>query len=190
MVIAVCTGIVIGGASGFFEGLTDSFLMRFTDAMLSLPTFFFLLALVALFGGGIAIVVLVIGLTSWMRAARLVRSEFLRWKVREFVLAARAIGAPDMRIIAGHILPQTLPSVLVEATLGVAYAILTESALSFLGLGIRAPTPTWGNMLFNAQGYIWNHAALAIWPGCMILITVLCFNSFGDGLRDAFDPRA
>ncbi|MBI4278736.1 MAG: ABC transporter permease, partial [Armatimonadetes bacterium] len=187
--IAVCIGTLIGASSGYFEGWIDGLLMRFTDAVLALPLFFFLLAVVSLFGGGARTVVVVIGLTSWMRAARVVRGEFLRWKVQEFVLAARAQGATDTRIIVRHILPQAASSVMVEATLGVAYAILTESALSFLGLGIQPPTPTWGNMLFNAQSYIWMAPQLAIWPGCMILVTVLAFNSFGDGLRDALDPR-
>lgn len=189
MGIALGIGTLAGSLSGYFEGWVDSGLMRLTDAMLALPTFFFVLAVLSLFGGGAAMVVMVIGITSWMRAARVVRGEFLRWKVQEFVLAARALGASDKRIIAHHLMPQALSSILVEATLGVAYAILTESALSFLGLGIRLPTPTWGNMLFNAQSYIWMAPQLAVWPGWMILITVLSFNSFGDGLRDALDPR-
>jgi peptide/nickel transport system permease protein len=189
MSIAVVIGALVGSLSGYFEGWIDTVAMRITDAMLSLPTFFFLLAILSLFGGGAVTVVFVIGITSWMRAARVVRGEFLRWKVSDFVIAARAQGALDSRIIGRHIMPQAVSSLVVEATLGVAYAILTESSLSFLGLGIQAPTPTWGNMLFNAQAYVWQAPIIAVWPGLMILVTVLSFNSFGDGLRDALDPR-
>jgi peptide/nickel transport system permease protein len=124
-----------------------------------------------------------------MRSARLVRGQFLQWKPQEFVLAARSLGAPDSRVMFRHLLPQTMPLLLVDATLGVAYAILTESSLSFLGLGVVPPTPTWGNMLNNAQSFIWETPLLAVWPGVLIFLTVLSINSVGDGLRDALDPR-
>jgi peptide/nickel transport system permease protein len=188
MSIAVVIGTLVGSVSGYFEGWIDAVLIRFTDAVLALPTFFIALTILSLYRGGATVVVVVIGLTSWMRAARIVRGEFLRWKVREFVLAARALGARHSRIMGRHIMPQALPLVLVEATLGVANAILTESALSFLGLGIQPPMPSWGNMLYNAQDYLWLDPRLAIWPGVMILVAVLSFNGLGDGMREALDP--
>jgi len=188
MTVAIITGSVVGGLAGYFGGLVDGWLMRFTDAMMALPTFFLILAVVAVFGGGPVIVMLVIGFTSWMQVARIARGEYLRWRVAEFVDAARAIGATDLQIIARHIFPQVTPSIIVTATLGVAFAILTESALSYLGLGIRPPTPSWGNMLQNAQQYLWSAPHLAVYPGLMILLTVLSYNFLGDGLRDALDP--
>ncbi len=162
--------------------------MRVTDGMLVVPTFFLALIVLAVFGPSAVNVVLVIGLTQWMVVARVVRSEVLRTKPQEFVTAARALGAGDGRMIARHVLPQALPSIIVAASLGVANAILTESALSYLGLGIQPPTPTWGNMLSGAQNFIWNKPDLALYPGAMILLAVLAFNSLGDGLRDALDP--
>jgi len=188
MAVAIVTGSVVGGLAGYFGGLADAWLMRVTDAMMALPTFFLILAVVAVFGGGPMIVMLVIGFTSWMQVARIARGEYLRWRVAEFVDAARAIGATDLQIMARHIFPQVTPSIIVTATLGVAFAILTESALSYLGLGIRPPTPSWGNMLQNAQQYLWSAPHLAVYPGAMILLTVLSYNFLGDGLRDALDP--
>ncbi len=146
------------------------------------------LAVLAVFPGGSAVAI-VIGLTSWMSIAKVVRGEFLRWKSVEFVDAAHVIGASDWRIITQHILPRATPAMIVSATLGVAFAILTESAISYLGLGIQPPTPTWGNMLLEAQQYVWQNPWLAVYPGLMILVTVICFNAVGDGLRDALDPR-
>jgi peptide/nickel transport system permease protein len=189
MLLSLGLGVVVGALSGYYGGAVDSTLMRFTEAMLSLPTFFLVLAILAFLPGGGAIP-LVIGVTSWMPIARLVRGELLRWKSMEFVEAARALGAGDARIIALHILPQALGAIVVAATLGVAYAILTESAISYLGLGIQPPTPTWGNMLLEAQQYAFDRPMLAVYPGLMILLTVVCFNAIGDGLRDALDPRA
>jgi peptide/nickel transport system permease protein len=188
MGIAIVTGSMIGGLAGYFGGPADGWLMRFTDAMMALPTFFLILAVLAVFGGGPVVVMLVIGLTSWMQVARIVRGEVLRWRVAEFVEAARVIGASDGQILARHIFPQVAPSIIVTATLGVAFAILTESALSYLGLGIQPPTPSWGNMLQHAQQYLWSAPRLAVYPGGMILLTVLSYNFFGDGLRDALDP--
>jgi peptide/nickel transport system permease protein len=156
--------------------------------MLSLPTFFVVLTVLAVFRGDWA-VAFVIGMTSWMPIARVVRGEVLRWKSTEFVEAAHVIGASDARILVQHILPQALPTVIVSATLGVAYAILTESAISYLGLGIQPPTPSWGNMLLEAQQYVFDNPLLAVYPGVMILLTVVAFNAVGDGLRDALDPR-
>ncbi len=188
MAVAIGTGSIVGGLAGYFGGLVDAWLMRITDAMMALPTFFLILAVVAVFGGGPVTVMLVIGFTSWMQVARIARGEYLRWRVAEFVDAAHAVGATDLQIMARHIFPQVIPSIIVTATLGVAFAILTESALSYLGLGIQPPTPSWGNMLQNAQQYLWSAPHLAIYPGAMILLTVLSYNFLGDGLRDALDP--
>ncbi len=188
MAVAIVTGSIVGGLAGYFGGLVDAWLMRITDAMMALPTFFLILAVLAVFGGGPVTVMLVIGFTSWMQVARIARGEYLRWRVAEFVDAARAVGATDLQIMARHIFPQVIPSIIVTATLGVAFAILTESALSYLGLGIQPPTPSWGNMLQNAQQYLWSAPHLAIYPGAMILLTVLSYNFLGDGLRDALDP--
>ena len=124
-----------------------------------------------------------------MNLSRLVRGEFLRWKAQDFVDAARALGVRDAAIMWRHLLPHTIPAIIVTATLGVAFAILTESAVSYLGLGIQLPIPSWGNMLSNAQNYIWTSPLLAVYPGVMILITVLAYNFLGNGLRDALDPR-
>jgi peptide/nickel transport system permease protein len=189
MIISVSLGVAVGALAGYFGRRTEAVLMRFTDAMLALPTLFVILAALAVFGGGPATSTIVIGLTIWMPVARIVRGEYLRWRVTEFVDAARVIGSNDLRIMLRHILPQVMPSITVAATLNVAYAILTESAISYLGLGIRPPLPTWGNMLQNAQIYIWSVPGLAVYPGAMILLTVLAYNFVGDGLRDALDPR-
>lgn len=189
MVISVSLGVGIGALAGYFGRRVEAVLMRFTDAMLALPTLFVILAALAVFGGGPATSTIVIGLTIWMPVARIVRGEYLRWRVSEFVDAARVIGSNDLRIMLRHILPQVAPSIIVAATLNVAYAILTESAISYLGLGIRPPLPSWGNMLQNAQIYIWSAPNLAIYPGALILLTVLAYNFVGDGLRDALDPR-
>jgi peptide/nickel transport system permease protein len=189
MVISMSVGTAFGAVAGYFGRWEDVVLMRFTDAMMALPTLFVILAALAVFGGGPVTVTVVIGLTAWMPVARVVRGEFLRWRVTEFVDAARVIGARDGRIMFRHILPQVVPSIIVAATLNVAFAILTESAISYLGLGIRPPLPSWGNMLQNAQIYIWSAPSLALYPGLLILATVLAYNFLGDGLRDALDPR-
>ncbi|MDQ7860009.1 MAG: ABC transporter permease [Armatimonadota bacterium] len=189
MVISVSLGVAVGAIAGYAGRWEDVVLMRLTDAMMALPTLFVILAALAVFGGGPVTATVVIGLTAWMPVARVVRGEFLRWRVTEFVDAARAIGARDGRIMVRHILPQVVPSIIVAATLNVAFAILTESAISYLGLGIRPPLPSWGNMLQNAQIYIWSAPNLAVYPGVLILCTVLAYNFLGDGLRDALDPR-
>jgi peptide/nickel transport system permease protein len=189
MIISVSLGVAVGALAGYFGRRAEAVLMRFTDAMLALPTLFVILAALAVFGGGPATSTVVIGLTTWMPVARVVRGEYLRWRVTEFVDAARIIGSSDLRIMLRHILPQVAPSIIVAATLNVAFAILTESAISYLGLGIRPPLPSWGNMLQNAQIYIWSTPSLAVYPGAMILLTVLAYNFVGDGLRDALDPR-
>ncbi len=189
MILAVIAGTVVGALSGFYGGLTDVVLMRLTDGMLTIPTFFLALLALAVFGSGVINVVLAIGFTGWMVVARVVRAEVLRTLPQEFILASRAIGAGDMRILFHHILLQAVPSIIVAATLGVAYAILTESALGYLGLGVQPPTPTWGNMLTGAQHYVWTRASLAVYPGALIMLTVLSYNALGDAVRDTFDPR-
>jgi len=182
-------GCVVGAVSGYFRGWSENLLMRITDALMALPTFFLLLIVLAIFGGGAVTLTIVIGLTSWMGVARLVRGELLRWREREFVEAARAVGASDRRIIVFHLLPQAVPSIIVASTLGVAAAILSEAAMSYLGLGIAPPAASWGSLLMNAQNYLHTAPRLAIFPGLMILLTVLAYNSLGDGLRDALDPE-
>ncbi|MCL6450366.1 MAG: ABC transporter permease [Acetobacteraceae bacterium] len=188
MGLAVCLGTLLGALSGYLGGWADAAIMRVVDAAMALPAFFLVLTFLAVFGGGLVSVILVIGFTSWMGVARVVRSEFLRTRGREFVEAARALGAGDLRVAVRHVLPQALPSVMVSASLGVASAILVESALSYLGLGVQPPTPSWGNMLMNSRQYMWTAPRLAVYPGVLILLTVLSYNFLGDGLRDALDP--
>ncbi|MGE5507277.1 MAG: oligopeptide ABC transporter permease [Chitinophagales bacterium] len=187
--LSTAIGVVVGAVAGYYGGLVDNLLMRFVDVMLSFPTLFLLIILAAYFKTTVLGVMVIIGLTGWMSVARLVRGEFLSLKEKEFTEAARALGFSDARIIFRHILPNAMAPVIVSATLNVGYAIIYESALSFLGVGIQPPAASWGNMLTNAQDYIWNAPWLAIWPGAMIFLTVLAFNFIGDGLRDALDPR-
>jgi peptide/nickel transport system permease protein len=189
MVIAIAIGALAGSLAGYMGGLTDSLLMRFADGMMAIPYFFLVLIVVAVFGSSFRNIVFVIGVTSWMVVARVVRSEVLRHRGLDFVLAAQAVGATSARILARHVLPQTAPSIIVAATLGVANAILLESALSYLGLGIQPPQASWGNMLSNAQAYVWQNPVLPVYPGALILCTVLAYNFLGDALRDALDPR-
>jgi peptide/nickel transport system permease protein len=189
MVLGLAIGAVIGSLAGYFGGWVDAVLMRLTDGMLAIPYFFLILIVVAVFGSSLRNIVLVIGVTSWMAVARIVRSEVLRFKQQDFVLAARALGVGSGRILARHIVPHTVPSVIVAATLGIANAILLESALSYLGLGIKPPQASWGNMLSNSQAYLWDNPLLPIYPGVLIFISVLAFNFLGDALRDALDPR-
>lgn len=186
--LAVVIGIVIGGLAASVGGAVDALLMRFTDGMLAIPLFFFLLVVMAVFGSGLVQIVIVIAATSWMPVARIVRGEILRVRTLPYVEAAEALGARGLHVMIKHLLPQTIPSVIVAATLGVANAILLESALSYLGLGIQPPIPSWGNMLQGSQAYIWNQPMLAFWPGLMIFGAVMAFNSLGDGLRDAMEP--
>ncbi|MDQ7819707.1 MAG: ABC transporter permease [Armatimonadota bacterium] len=186
---AVALGTLVGVVAGYYGGLLDNVLMRLTDIVLTLPVFGVLLLLGRYFGGGILPIVVIIGLFGWTVAARLVRGEILRLKTQDFADAARALGASETRIIFRHLLPNAMAPIIVAATLDVGGAILTEAALSYFGVGIQPPIPSWGNMLQNAQSYLWTDPWLAFWPGLMIFLTVLCFNFFGDGLRDALDPR-
>jgi len=187
--IATSVGLVIGLLSGFYGRRVDAVLMRFVDIMLCFPTFFLILSVIAFLSPSIVNIMVVIGLTGWMGVARLVRAETLSIKERDFVAAARAQGAGTLRIVFRHILPNALAPILVAATLGVAGAILTESALSFLGIGVQPPTPSWGNILTVGKNYIEFAWWLSLFPGLAILITVLGYNLLGEGIRDAADPR-
>ncbi|PLX85142.1 MAG: peptide ABC transporter permease [Desulfuromonas sp.] len=187
--IASIIGIVLGALAGYYGRLVDTVIMRFVDIMLCFPTFFLILAVIAFLEPSIWNIMIIIGLTSWMGVARLVRAEFLSLRERDFVQAARALGARDSRVIFKHILPNALSPVLVSATLGVAGAILTESALSFLGIGVQPPTPSWGNMLIAGKQTLGTAWWLSAFPGLAILFTVLGYNLLGEGIRDAFDPR-
>ena len=187
--ISTMVGILLGAASGYYGGWTDRVLMRFVDIMLSIPTFFLLLAVIAFLEPSIWNIMIVIGLTSWMGVSRLVRAEVLSSKEREFALAARAIGAGDLRMIFKHILPNSMAPVLVSAVLGVAGAILVESALSFLGIGVQPPTASWGNILTAGKDNIEIAWWLSVFPGLAILVTVLAYNLLGEGIRDSIDPR-
>jgi peptide/nickel transport system permease protein len=193
--ISLSVGIVIGGVAGFYGerklllvGI-DTILMRFTDVVLCFPTFFLILTVVALLPPSIYNIMAVIGLTSWMTTARFVRAEFLSLRERDFVVAAHALGLPEWRIIFRHLVPNAMAPVLVTATIDVAYAILTESALSFLGFGVRPPFATWGNILADGRNYIFDAPWLFAIPGTAILLVVLAFNLVGEGLRDAMNPR-
>ena len=187
--ISCLIGIVFGALAGYYGGWVDSLIMRFVDIMLCFPTFFLILAVIAFLDPSIWNIMIVIGLTSWMGVARLIRAEFLSLRQRDFVLAAQALGASDVRLIFRHVLPNAMSPVLVSATLGVAGAILTESALSFLGIGVQPPTPSWGNMLIVGKQTLGSAWWLSVFPGLAILITVLGYNLLGEGIRDALDPR-
>lgn len=187
--ISTLLGIVLGALAGYYGGWVDALVMRFVDIMLCFPTFFLILAVIAFLEPSIWNIMIVIGLTSWMGVARLIRAEFLSLRQRDFVLAAQALGATDFRLIFRHILPNAMSPVLVSATLGVAGAILTESALSFLGIGVQPPTPSWGNMLIVGKQTLGSAWWLSVIPGVAILITVLGYNLLGEGIRDALDPR-
>ena len=187
--IATAIGIVLGSVAGYKGGAIDGSIMRLVDLMLVFPSFFLLLAVLAFLQPSIWTIMSVIGLTSWMRVARLVRAEFLTLKEREFVLSSHALGAKGLRIIWRHILPNAMAPVLVAMTLGIPHAILTESGLSFLGLGVQPPYATWGNILNEGKDAIEIAWWLSFYPGLAILLTVLAYNLFGEGIRDALDPR-
>ena len=199
MIISILLGTLVGVLSGYFRRL-DGPLMRLTDLFLALPLLPLLLVMMLLFGdkvrgligpelGTFMLVVSAIGVTSWMSAARIVRGQVLALKEREFVLAARSIGTPPFRLIVRHILPNVVSSIMVAATLGIASAIITESVLSFLGLGFPPDFPTWGRLLYDGTSYMQLYPQRVMWPGLAISLTVLSVNYIGDGLRDALDPR-
>lgn len=187
--IATAVGVLLGASSGYHGGVVDGVIMRLVDLMLVFPRFFLLLAVLAFLQPSIWTIMAVIGLTGWMGVARLVRAEFLSLKEREFVIWSQSIGATAFRIIWRHILPNAMPPVLVAMTLGIPAAILTESGLSFLGLGVQPPYATWGNILNDGKDSIEIAWWLSLYPGLAILITVLSYNLLGEGIRDALDPR-
>ncbi len=202
--LEVLIGVLVGSLAGYYGGWVDSVLMRFTEAMLNIPSLFLLIVMAKFFGnkipaielagrtfsGSVIVIIVIIGLTSWMYLARIVRAEILSLKERDFVTASRSVGASDPFIIVRHVLPNTIAPIIVSATLGVANSILNEAYVSFLGLGVQAPTASWGNMLNSAYQYLENAPWMWIFPGLMILLTVMSINFVGDGLRDALDPRA
>ena len=188
--IATAIGIVLGAIAGYYRGWVDMVIMRAVDVMLSIPTFFLILAVIAFLTPSIWNIMIIIGLTSWMGVTRLVRAEFLSLRNREFVMASETLGASDKRLIFKHLLPNSMTPVIVSSVLGVASAVLIESGLSFLGLGVQAPQASWGNILTDGKEYIQFAWWLSLFPGLAILITVLGYNLLGEGLRDVYDPRS
>jgi peptide/nickel transport system permease protein len=189
MAVTVVFGAALGALAGFFRGIVDAALLRVTDAMLSFPPIFMLLALAAFVRPSLASMTVIIGITSWMDITRMVRGQMLSLREQEFVVGAEGLGASSARILLRHLMPNTVGIIAVAATLAVARAILLESYISFLGYGIQPPLASWGNMLNNAQSYFTAAPWVAIFPGVMITLAVTSFNFLGDGLRDAFDPR-
>jgi peptide/nickel transport system permease protein len=197
MLLAISIGTVVGSIAGYYGGMIDDILMRVADLMLTMPTLFVAILLTQLLRAGvipflqagIVPIILVVAITSWMGVARLVRASFLSLKEKEFVEAARCCGAGNRRIMLRHILPNAMSPIIVAATLRVGAAIITESGLSYLGFGVQPPTPTWGNMLKNAQSELDYAPWTAIFPGLFIFLTVIAVNYIGDGLRDALDPH-
>ena len=187
--IYVAIGIVVGSIAGYFRGWVDLVISRFIEVMICFPTFFLILTIVALVGQSVRNIMLIIGLTGWTGIARLVRGEFLRLVDQEFVLAGRALGYSPLRLIFRHVLPNAMAPVLVSATFGIAGAILTESALSFLGLGISKPTPSWGGLLADGRDALQHAPWLIHFPGLAIFLTITAYNLMGEALRDASDPR-
>lgn len=187
--ISVSMGILIGAISGYFGGWIDEILSRVVDTLMAFPLLALLIVLAAVLGPSLVTTISVIGFTTWARFARVVRADVMSLKRTDFVLAARASGVGDRRIIWRHILPNVMGPVIVLATLGIGGIIILESTLSFLGLGIQAPTPSWGGSLADGRSFIRQFPHITIFPGLMIFITVLAFNMLGDGLRDALDPR-
>jgi peptide/nickel transport system permease protein len=197
VVITLGIGVTLGAIAGYAGGFVDNLLMRFTDATLSLPSLLVLILLSAILRevdvpilqrNSVVTIAVVIGLLGWTTFARLVRATFLTLRELDFVTASRALGASPARIVLSHILPNTIGPIIVESTLELGYAIIEESGLSFLGFGIQPPTPSWGNLLSNAQENFIRYPWLAIFPGLMIFLTIISVNYIGDGLRDAFDP--
>ncbi len=188
VVCSLFVGISLGALAGHRRGPVDTVVMRFTDAMLSIPTIFMVIAALTFVGATTSGLIVAIGATSWMGIARLVRGEMLTLREQLFVEASRALGAPGGRIVWRHVFPHVVPSIIINATLGIGTAILTESALSFLGLGVQPPAASWGNMLSGAQNYLTSAPRLALYPGACIVATVVAINVLGDVLREALDP--
>lgn len=190
MLVGLTIGLTVGGLAGYFGGRVEGFLMRLVDAFMAIPTFFLILVIVTSFGNHPITIIVTVGIGFWAQMARVAHAEFKRFRRHEFVEASKALGGTHTRVMVRHILPQVMPQATVLATLGVGWAILTEAALSYLGLGIQPPLASWGNMLQNAQGYLWRAPILAVWPGLFIAVTVLAFNLLGNALRDILDPRS
>lgn len=188
-VISVFIGLAVGSAAGYFGGWVDNILSRITDTLMAFPIIALLIVLAAVLGPSLTTTVVVIGITVWSRYARVVRADVMSLRERDFVIAAHATGVRDRRIIWRHILPNVLGPIIVLASLGIGSIIILEAALSFLGLGIRPPTPSWGGILSDGRAFILRFPHISIFPGLMIVLTVLAFNFIGDGLRDALDPH-
>jgi peptide/nickel transport system permease protein len=189
MLVSMAIGVCVGVIAGFYQGVVGATLMRFVDAMLCFPSIFLLLAISALIEPSVPSIVLLIAMTSWMEVARVVEAQIRSLRTRDFAVAAVSMGSSNTRIMFRELLPNAIAPIVVAATLNVAHAILAESYISFLGYGIQPPTPSWGNMLENAQSYLTSAPWLAILPGAAITLAVTSFNFVGDGLRDALDPR-
>jgi peptide/nickel transport system permease protein len=189
MLVGLSIGTIAGGIAGYFGGRLEALVMRLVDVFMAIPTFFLILVIITSFGNNPATVIITVGLGFWAQMARVVHAEFKKFRNSDFVEASHALGSSHGRIMLRHIFPQVLPQATVLATLGVGWAILTEAALSYLGLGIQPPLASWGNMLQNAQAYLWLGPMLAIYPGLFIALTVMMFNLLGNTLRDVFDPR-
>lgn len=190
MIISTFVGTIIGAISGYFGGKIDDFIMRSIDILMCIPTFFLILVINSYLGASVKNLILIIGFLGWMSIARIVRGETLSVKEREYVLYAKASGQSSFKIITKHIIPSILPTIIVSVTINIATAILLESSLSFLGVGVTQPNASWGSMLKDAQSYLMDAPYLAFFPGMFILLTVLSFNLIGDVLRNVFDPKA
>lgn len=187
--LTVLIGSTLGVVAGYFGGWVDSVVMRFTDGVLAVPTFFLLLTVIAFWGSSPVVLVLALSFTRWMGPARLIRSEVLRTRTLDYVTAATGLGARPFRLMIRHLLPQAVPTLIVATSIGIGDVMLIEAGISYLGLGIQPPLPSWGNMLSKSQVYMWSAPLQAIYPGVLILLSVLSFNTLGDVLRDALDPR-
>lgn len=190
MLVGLSLGLLVGGTAGYFRGRVEGVLMRLVDVFMAIPSFFLLLVIVTVFGSHPLTIIVTVGLGFWAQMARVVYAEFANYRGREFVEAMHSLGASHLRIMVRHILPQVAPQAVVLATLGVGWAILSEAALSYIGLGIQPPLASWGNMLQNAQAYLYLNPWLAVYPGLCIAVSVLAFNLTGNALRDLLDPRA
>jgi len=187
--IAVTIGVLVGATAGYFGGWVDNVLSRITDTLMAFPIIALLIVLSSVLGPSLVTTVVVIGITVWARYARVVRADVMSLRERDFITAAHATGVKDVRLIWRHIVPNVLGPVIVLASLGVGGIIILEAALSFLGLGVRPPTPSWGGILADGRAFILRYPHISIFPGVMIVLTVLAFNFIGDGLRDALDPH-
>lgn len=189
MSVGLSLGTIVGGLAGYFGGIVEMALMRLVDVFMAIPAFFLILVIITAFGNQPIMVIVTVGLGFWAQMARVVHAEFSKFRNADFVEATHALGASHSRTMVRHIFPQVAPQAIVLATLGVGWSILSAAALSYLGLGIQPPIPSWGGMLQDAQAYLWVKPMLAIYPGLFIAVTVLAFNVLGNALRDVLDPR-